>query len=68
MIAFLGSTIGNLDPEQRAKLLRLLAQELREDDALLLGLDLVKDVARLEAAYNDSTGVTEAFVRNALQR
>jgi len=66
LIALLGSTIGNLDPQHRAELLRLLAQELREDDALLLGLDLVKDVARLEAAYHDRTGVTEAFVRNAM--
>ena len=66
LIALLGSTIGNLDPQHRAELLRLLARELREDDALLLGLDLVKDVARLEAAYHDRTGVTEAFVRNAL--
>jgi L-histidine N-alpha-methyltransferase len=62
LIAFLGSTIGNLYPEQRRKLLTALAR----DDALLLGIDLVKDVARLEAAYNDSRGVTEAFVRNAL--
>jgi L-histidine N-alpha-methyltransferase len=66
LIALLGSTIGNLYPEQRAELLGSLAQELREDDMLLLGLDLVKDVARLEAAYHDRTGVTEAFVRNAL--
>jgi L-histidine N-alpha-methyltransferase len=66
LIALLGSTIGNLDPQHRAELLRLLAQELREDDALLFGLDLVQDVARLEAAYHDRTGVTEAFVRNAL--
>jgi L-histidine N-alpha-methyltransferase len=66
LIALLGSTIGNLYPEQRAELLGTLAGELREDDALLLGLDLVKDVARLEAAYHDRTGVTEAFVRNAI--
>src|SRR4029453_10560718 len=66
LIALLGSTIGNLYPEQQAELLGSLAQELREDDMLLLGLDLVKDVARLEAAYHDRTGVTEAFVRNAL--
>ena len=66
LIALLGSTIGNLYPQQRAKLLRSLARELREDDTLLLGLDLVKDVARLEAAYHDRAGVTEAFVRNAL--
>lgn len=66
LIALLGSTIGNLHPPQRAELLGSLARELREDDTLLLGLDLVKDVARLEAAYHDRTGVTEAFVRNAL--
>jgi L-histidine Nalpha-methyltransferase len=66
LIALLGSTIGNLYPQQRAKLLDSLARVLREDDTLLLGLDLVKDVARLEAAYRDRTGVTEAFVRNAL--
>ena len=66
LIALLGSTIGNLYPQQRAELLGSLARELREDDTLLLGLDLVKDVARLEAAYHDRTGVTEAFVRNAL--
>jgi L-histidine Nalpha-methyltransferase len=66
LIALLGSTIGNLHPEQRAELLDSLARELREDDRLLVGLDLVKDVARLEAAYHDPGGVTEAFVRNAL--
>ena len=66
LIAFLGSTIGNLYPEQRRTFLTTLATELARDDALLLGVDLVKDVGRLEAAYNDSRGVTEAFVRNAL--
>jgi L-histidine Nalpha-methyltransferase len=66
LIALLGSTIGNLYPEQRAKLVASLARELREDDSLLLGLDLVKGIARLDAAYHDPTGVTEAFVRNAL--
>jgi L-histidine Nalpha-methyltransferase len=66
LIAFLGSTIGNLFPEQRRRFLASLATALARDDALLLGIDLVKDVARLEAAYNDSGGVTEAFVRNAL--
>jgi L-histidine N-alpha-methyltransferase len=66
LIALLGSTIGNLYPQQRADLLSALAAELGADEAILIGLDLVKDVARLEAAYDDSTGVTEAFVRNAL--
>jgi L-histidine Nalpha-methyltransferase len=66
LIAFLGSTIGNLHRDQRASLLTALAETLAPGDALLLGVDLVKDVARLEAAYNDPQGVTEAFVRNAL--
>jgi len=66
LVAFLGSTIGNLYPAQRADLLARLSAELGRDDALLLGLDLVKDPARLERAYDDRTGVTQAFVRNAL--
>jgi L-histidine N-alpha-methyltransferase len=66
LIAFLGSTIGNLYPDQRAKLLAALASELSPSDSLLLGIDLVKDAVRLRAAYNDPQGVTEAFVRNAL--
>ena len=66
LIALLGSTIGNLYPEQRARFFRMLAPTLAGDDAFLVGIDLVKDVARLEAAYNDGRGVTEAFVRNAL--
>jgi L-histidine Nalpha-methyltransferase len=66
LIAFLGSTIGNLYPDQRGRLLADLSAALAGDDSLLLGVDLVKDAARLQAAYNDSGGVTEAFVRNAL--
>jgi L-histidine N-alpha-methyltransferase len=66
LMAFLGSTLGNLIPERRATLFATLASELAEDDWLLLGVDLVKQVGRLEAAYEDRAGVTEAFVRNAL--
>jgi len=66
LIALLGSTIGNLYPQQRAELLASLAGELDDREALLVGIDLVKDAARLGAAYHDHTGVTEAFVRNAL--
>jgi L-histidine N-alpha-methyltransferase len=66
LIALLGSTIGNLHPGRRERFLTTLAGQLDERDALLLGLDLVKDPTRLESAYNDSAGVTEAFVRNAL--
>jgi L-histidine Nalpha-methyltransferase len=60
LIALLGSTLGNLYPEQRARLLASLGEE----DAFLVGLDLVKDVARLEAAYDNP--ITEEFERNAL--
>jgi L-histidine N-alpha-methyltransferase len=66
LIAFLGSTIGNLRPGRRRTFLETLAGVMDDDDALLLGIDLVKKVARLEAAYNDPGGVTETFVRNAL--
>jgi len=66
LIALLGSTVGNLRTGQRSAFLRTLASDLAEDDAFLVGADLVKDVARLLAAYNDAGGVTEAFVRNAL--
>jgi L-histidine Nalpha-methyltransferase len=66
LIAFLGSTMGNLYPERRSAFLATLAGVLERDDAFLVGLDLVKDVARVEAAYNDNRGVTESFVRNAL--
>jgi L-histidine N-alpha-methyltransferase len=60
LVAFLGSTIGNLYPDARARFFAQL------ESPLLLGLDLVKDEARLEAAYDDPGGVTEAFARNAL--
>ena len=66
VVAFLGSTIGNLDPEQRAGFLGELASGLGPDDTFLLGTDLVKAVDRLEAAYDDAAGVTAAFNRNVL--
>src|SRR5215470_17983148 len=66
LIAFLGSTIGNLPPGVRAAFLARVARDLRRDAGPLLGLDLVKDVTRLEAAYNDPAGVTAAFNRNVL--
>jgi len=65
---FLGSTIGNLDPRARRRLLvglRALLPDRR--DRLLLGVDLVKDVKILEAAYDDSAGVTREFNRNILR-
>jgi len=66
LIAFLGSTIGNLDPDEREMFLAQIASVLGASDAFLVSVDLVKDVARLQAAYDDPGGVTEAFVRNAL--
>ena len=66
LVAFLGSTIGNLDPTRRSRLLGTVAAVLGPGDRFLLGVDLVKEPARLEAAYGDSRGVTETFVRNGL--
>ncbi len=66
MIAFLGGTIGNLDPAQRARFLFDLNCTMTSDDTLLLGTDLVKDPARLVAAYDDVAGVTADFNRNVL--
>ncbi len=66
LIAFLGGTVGNLKPDARARFLRKLAQKMAVSDALLLGTDLVKDIPRLEAAYNDRQGVTAEFNRNML--
>jgi L-histidine Nalpha-methyltransferase len=67
VIAFLGGTIGNFPPGSRRKFLRGLARALRPQDAIMLGTDLVKSPAVLEAAYNDSAGVTAAFNRNVLK-
>lgn len=66
LIAFLGGTIGNLEPRARARFLGDIAAQLGPSDAFLLGTDLVKDIPRLEAAYNDAQGVTAAFNKNVL--
>jgi L-histidine N-alpha-methyltransferase len=66
LVAFLGGTIGNYTPGSRRRFLRALARLLGPDGHLLLGTDLVKDPAVLEAAYDDSEGVTAAFNRNVL--
>lgn len=63
---FLGGTIGNLTPEQSKEFLAQVSESLDPGDFLLLGTDLVKDPAVIEAAYNDSAGVTAEFNRNAL--
>src|ERR1700742_1912923 len=66
MVAFRGSTIGNLLPGERASFLARIRSGLGADDTLLLGTDLVKDPAVLVAAYDDSAGVTAAFNKNVL--
>ena len=67
LIAFLGGTIGNLYPRQRHAFLERLAALLGPGDCLLLGTDLIKDAARLEAAYDDDQGVTAQFNKNVLE-
>jgi L-histidine Nalpha-methyltransferase len=67
LFAFLGGTIGNLYPRQRAAFLARLRSTMGPDDRLVIGTDLVKDRAVLEAAYNDSAGVTAEFNRNVLR-
>jgi L-histidine N-alpha-methyltransferase len=66
LVAFLGSTIGNMVPGERAAFLRRVRASLRPGDSFLLGTDLVKDVGVLVAAYDDSAGVTAAFNKNVL--
>lgn len=67
LVAFLGSTIGNLEPDQRARFLAGLEATMDPGDHLLLGIDLVKDPSVLVAAYDDAAGVTAEFNRNALR-
>ena len=65
-VAFLGSTIGNLEPTARAAFLAQVGAALRPGDTFLLGTDLVKDTGRLLRAYDDAAGVTAEFNRNIL--
>jgi dimethylhistidine N-methyltransferase len=65
---FPGSTIGNFDPPEADALLRRVARLVGPGGGLLLGIDLRKDVAVLERAYNDGAGVTAAFNLNLLAR
>ncbi|MFD6529780.1 L-histidine N(alpha)-methyltransferase [Streptomyces sp. NPDC060184] len=67
LVAFLGGTIGNLLPEERATFLRSVRSILSPGDALLLGTDLVKEPDTLVAAYDDASGVTAAFNKNVLE-
>ncbi|MDE3069832.1 MAG: L-histidine N(alpha)-methyltransferase [Acidobacteriota bacterium] len=66
LVVFLGGTIGNFEPVARRELVRAIAELLSPGDHLLMGVDLVKDPAVLEAAYDDRAGVTAEFNRNVL--
>jgi L-histidine N-alpha-methyltransferase len=66
IVALLGGTIGNFPPGTRRRLLREIGALLGPGDRLLLGTDLVKDPAVIEAAYDDSAGITAEFNRNVL--
>jgi L-histidine N-alpha-methyltransferase len=66
LVALLGGTIGNFPPAARRRLLRDVRAMLRPGDRFLVGTDLVKDPATIEAAYDDPAGVTAEFNRNVL--
>lgn len=65
---FLGSNLGNYEDTQAKDFLQKIANSMNRNDALLIGLDLIKDPARILDAYNDSKGVTKAFNMNLLTR
>ncbi|MGF1514416.1 MAG: L-histidine N(alpha)-methyltransferase [Elainellaceae cyanobacterium] len=67
LICFIGSTLGNLSPKSCAAFLKQIRQALQPGDFFLLGVDLQKPIATLEAAYNDAQGVTAAFNLNMLR-
>lgn len=68
LIFFPGSTLGNFEQTEALKLLRVMHQEMGASGAALIGIDLQKDAAVLNAAYNDAAGVTAAFTLNLLTR
>ncbi|HUV97174.1 MAG TPA: L-histidine N(alpha)-methyltransferase, partial [Acidobacteriaceae bacterium] len=68
LVPYIGSSIGNFDPQEAALLLRRVRAALRPGDSLLLGVDMVKDEATLLAAYDDAACVTAAFNKNMLVR
>ena len=67
LFVFFGGTIGNIEPWSMPEFLQMVRRAMAADDRFLVGLDLVKDAQRLEAAYNDSAGVTARFNRNMLR-
>lgn len=67
-VVFLGSSLGNYDEAEAVELLTLMASSMKAEDRLLLGTDLAKDAATIEAAYDDSQGISAAFNQNLLVR
>jgi dimethylhistidine N-methyltransferase len=68
LVLFIGSTIGNFEPDEAMAFLKSVHASLQPGDALLIGFDLIKDARILHAAYNDAQGVTAAFNKNMLVR
>lgn len=68
LVIFLGSTIGNFSPEEERSFWAEITANMQDGDYFLLGVDLVKDVTLLEAAYNDQAGVTKQFTLNYFAR
>ncbi|GHH59190.1 L-histidine N(alpha)-methyltransferase [[Pseudomonas] boreopolis] len=68
LMFFPGSTIGNFTDAEAVRLLDAMRRSMGRDGAALIGIDLVKDPALIEAAYNDAAGVTERFTLNLLER
>lgn len=68
LVLYIGSSIGNFEPDEAGALLRTVRGALRSGDALLLGTDMVKEAGLLHAAYNDAAGVTARFNLNMLSR
>jgi dimethylhistidine N-methyltransferase len=68
LVLYIGSSLGNFEPSEARQLLRTVRNQLAPGDMLLLGVDMVKDISTLVAAYDDARGVTAAFNRNVLAR
>jgi L-histidine N-alpha-methyltransferase len=68
LVLYIGSSLGNFEPEDARRLLLNVRNQLAPGDMLLLGVDMVKDISTLIAAYDDASGVTAAFNRNVLAR
>lgn len=68
LVAFLGSSMGNMDHDEAVAFMRHLREQMKPDDLFLVGLDMVKDTRIIKAAYDDSQGVTARFNLNVLHR